>query len=169
MASATGTTGRASKVKAGNIEQNLCTSSGSSHSINIYGPQSPTRMTNERILKLAGAFHVLHSVNVLFHPGPSSGPRGERGYTPKGIHESSDVAMNSRVILKRPRVQTSGIPPFAKSAKVGAPERHVLGREETRSLLVRVQGWVQTVCAGRGVESAFLLGARRPQILHNTA
>src|SRR5580700_7610837 len=57
MASATGMMGRASNVKAGNIEQNLCTSSGSSHSINMYPPQSPTRMTNDWILKLAGAFH----------------------------------------------------------------------------------------------------------------
>src|SRR5947209_11193584 len=66
MASATGTTGRASKVKAGNIEQNLCTSSGSSHSINIYPPQSPTRMTNDSILKLAGAFHGLKTSRIRF-------------------------------------------------------------------------------------------------------
>src|ERR1700759_4050163 len=66
MASATGMTGRASKVKAGNIEQNLCTSSGSSHSINIYPPQSPTRMTNARILKLAGAFHGLKTSRIRF-------------------------------------------------------------------------------------------------------
>src|SRR5882757_8535043 len=66
MASATGTTGRASNVKAGNIEQNLCTSSGSSHSINMYPPQSPTRMTNDRILKLAGAFHGLKTSKIRF-------------------------------------------------------------------------------------------------------
>src|SRR5215831_11022139 len=66
MASATGTTGRASNVKAGNIEQNLCTSSGSSHSINIYPPQSPTRMTNDSILKLAGAFHGLKTSRIRF-------------------------------------------------------------------------------------------------------
>src|SRR5207248_10693203 len=66
MASATGTTGRASKVKAGNIEQNLCTSSGSSHSINIYPPQSPTRITNDSILKLAGAFHGLKTSKIRF-------------------------------------------------------------------------------------------------------
>src|SRR6266851_1520938 len=66
MASATGTTGRASNVKAGNIEQNLCTSSGSSHSINIYPPQSPTRMTNDSILKLAGALHGLKTSRIRF-------------------------------------------------------------------------------------------------------
>src|SRR5436305_10747609 len=66
MASATGTTGRASNVKAGNIEQNLWTSSGSSHSINIYPPQSPTRMTNDSILKLAGAFHGLKTSRIRF-------------------------------------------------------------------------------------------------------
>src|ERR1039458_5346906 len=66
MASATGTTGRASNVKAGNIEQNLCTSSGSSHSINIYPPQSPTRMTKDSILKLAGAFHGLKTSRIRF-------------------------------------------------------------------------------------------------------
>src|SRR6266496_1423767 len=66
MASATGTTGRASNVKAGNIEQNLCTSSGSSHSINIYPPQSPTRMTNDSILKFAGAFHGLKTSKIRF-------------------------------------------------------------------------------------------------------
>src|SRR5258706_7925871 len=66
MASATGTTGRASNVKAGNIEQNLCTSSGSSHSINIYPPQSPTRMTNDSILKLAGVFHGLKTSRIRF-------------------------------------------------------------------------------------------------------
>src|SRR6266496_4246295 len=66
MASATGTTGRASNVKAGSIEQNLCTSSGSSHSINIYPPQSPTRMTKDSILKLAGAFHGLKTSRILF-------------------------------------------------------------------------------------------------------
>src|SRR6201981_624382 len=66
MASATGTTGRASNVKAGNIEQNLCTSSGSSHSINIYPPQSPTRITNDSILKLAGAFQGLKTSRIRF-------------------------------------------------------------------------------------------------------
>src|SRR5205823_3575033 len=66
MASATGTTGRASNAKAGNIEQNLCTSSGSSHSINIYPPQSPTRMTNDSILKFAGAFHELKTSKIRF-------------------------------------------------------------------------------------------------------
>src|SRR5271163_3902228 len=66
MASATGTTGRASNVKAGSIEQNLCTSSGSSHSINIYPPQSPTRMTNAWILKLAGAFQGLKTSRIRF-------------------------------------------------------------------------------------------------------
>src|ERR1700758_3191311 len=65
-ASATGTTGRASNVKAGNIEQNLCTSSGSSHSINMYPPQSPTRMTNDSILKLAGAFQGLKTSRIRF-------------------------------------------------------------------------------------------------------
>src|SRR5436190_6097748 len=66
MASATGTTGRASNVKAANIEQNLCTSSGSSHSINIYPPQSPTRMTNDSILKFAGAFHGPKTSKIRF-------------------------------------------------------------------------------------------------------
>src|SRR5713226_10298950 len=64
MASATGTTGRASNVKAGSIEQNLCTSSGSSHSINIYPPQSPTRMTKDSILKLSGTFHGLKTSRI---------------------------------------------------------------------------------------------------------
>src|SRR6478752_3755039 len=66
MASATGTTGRASNAKAGSIEQNLCTSSGSSQSINIYPPQSPTRMTNDSILKLAGAFQGLNTSRIRF-------------------------------------------------------------------------------------------------------
>src|SRR6478752_4528110 len=66
MASATGTTGRASNAKAGSIEQNLCTSSGSSQSINIYPPQSPTRMTNDSILKLPGAFHGLKTSRIRF-------------------------------------------------------------------------------------------------------
>src|SRR5690348_7768363 len=81
MASATGTTGRASKVKAGNIEQNLCTWSGSSHSINMYPPQSPTRMTNEWILKLAGAFHGLKTSRIRFCAfSYSSGEPWERSF-----------------------------------------------------------------------------------------
>lgn len=40
-----GITGRASKTNAGSIEQNLWTAAGSSHSSNMYPPQSPTRMT----------------------------------------------------------------------------------------------------------------------------
>jgi hypothetical protein len=56
-ASSTGTTGRASKTNCGNMEQNLCTVSGSSQSTNRWPPQSPTRSTKNDILKLAGAFH----------------------------------------------------------------------------------------------------------------
>ena len=76
-------------------------------STNIYPPQSPTRMTNEWILKLAGAFHGLKTsrirfcafsysvaepcgrsfqvimyctqLNLLFRPGPSCGPRSQQG------------------------------------------------------------------------------------------
>jgi hypothetical protein len=43
--------------------------------------------------------HVLHYVKLLFHPGPSCGPRGEQGYTPVGIAESSDMTKNQRAIL----------------------------------------------------------------------
>src|ERR1017187_8894077 len=127
MASATGTTGRASNVKEGNIEQNLCTSSGSSHSINIYPPQSPTRMTNDWILKLAGAFHGLKTSRIRFcafsysmgepcgrsfqvimycieltssfNRIQSRGLRGRQGYTPGGTRASSDMTKNSRGIL----------------------------------------------------------------------
>ena len=42
-ASATGTTERTSKVKAGSIEQNLWSVNGSSQSTSKYPPQSPTR------------------------------------------------------------------------------------------------------------------------------
>src|SRR5205823_9749237 len=56
-ASATGTTERTSKVKAGSIEQNLWSVNGSSQSTSKYPPQSPTRITKNSILKLAGAFH----------------------------------------------------------------------------------------------------------------
>src|SRR5205085_7471265 len=62
----TGTTGRASNTNAGNIEQNLCTANGSSQSNIIYPPQSPTRMTNNSILKLAGAFHCVKTSSIRF-------------------------------------------------------------------------------------------------------
>jgi hypothetical protein len=42
------------------------------------------------------------------------------------------MTKNSRAIWERPRVQTSGIPPFAKSAKDGAPEQYIFG--ERRNL-----------------------------------
>src|SRR2546423_9672830 len=56
-ASMTGTTGRASNTKAGNIEQNLCTANGSSQSNIIYPPSHPpgsrtTRFYNRRALPL---------------------------------------------------------------------------------------------------------------------
>src|SRR5205085_7444971 len=56
-ASATGITERTSKVKAGSIEQNLWSVNESSQSTSKYPPQSPTRITKNSILKLAGAFH----------------------------------------------------------------------------------------------------------------
>src|SRR4051794_38732375 len=62
----TGTTGRASNTNAGNIEQNLCTANGSSQSSIIYPPQSPTRITNNSILKLAGAFHCVKTSRIRF-------------------------------------------------------------------------------------------------------
>src|SRR5712692_10457933 len=62
----TGTTGRASNTNAGNIEQNLCTANGSSQSNIIYPPQSPTRITNNSILKLAGAFHCVKTSSIRF-------------------------------------------------------------------------------------------------------
>src|SRR6266568_9274702 len=65
-ASMTGTTGRASNTNAGNIEQNLCTANGSSQSNIIYPPQSPTRITNNSILKLAGAFHCVKTSRIRF-------------------------------------------------------------------------------------------------------
>src|SRR3954462_6432300 len=39
---------------------------GSSQSINIYPPQSPTRITNSSILKLSGAFHCVKTSNIRF-------------------------------------------------------------------------------------------------------
>src|SRR6266545_6765506 len=65
-ASITGTTGRASNTKAGRVEQNLCTVNGSSQSTNIYPPQSPTRTTNNSILKLSGAFHCVKTSSIRF-------------------------------------------------------------------------------------------------------
>src|ERR1051326_9501073 len=65
-ASAMGITGRASNTNAGNIEQNLWTAVGSSQSSIIYPPQSPTRMTNNSILKLAGAFHWVKTSKMRF-------------------------------------------------------------------------------------------------------
>src|ERR1041385_1102242 len=65
-ASAIGITGRASNTNAGNIEQNLWTAVGSSQSSIIYPPQSPTRMTNNSILKLAGAFHWVKTSRMRF-------------------------------------------------------------------------------------------------------
>src|SRR5271154_3170332 len=65
-ASMTGTTGRASNTNAGNIEQNLWTANGSSQSNIIYPPQSPTRITNNSILKLAGAFHCVKTSRIRF-------------------------------------------------------------------------------------------------------
>jgi len=56
-ASSTGITGCTWKTNAGSIEQNLCIVTGSSHSINMCPPHSPTRITKNSILKLAGAFH----------------------------------------------------------------------------------------------------------------
>src|SRR2546430_17673628 len=63
-ASMTGTTGRASDTKAGNIEQNLCTANGSSQSNIIYPPQSPTRITNNSILKLAGGLPCVKTTRI---------------------------------------------------------------------------------------------------------
>src|SRR3981081_2376580 len=65
-ASMTGTTGRASKTKAGSVEQNLWTVNGSSQSPNISPPQSPTRTTNISILKLSGAFHCVKTSRIRF-------------------------------------------------------------------------------------------------------
>src|SRR5204863_8323195 len=65
-ASSIGITGRTSKTNAGNIEQNLWTRVGSSQSSIIYPPQSPTRMTNNSILKLAGAFHWVKTSRIRF-------------------------------------------------------------------------------------------------------
>src|SRR2546423_4016501 len=65
-ASSIGITGRASKTKAGNIEQNLWTAVGSSQSSIIYPPQSPTRITNSSILKLGGAFHCVKTSKIRF-------------------------------------------------------------------------------------------------------
>src|SRR3981081_4635079 len=65
-ASSIGITGRASKTNAGSIEQNLWTAVGSSQSSNIYPPQSPTRITNNSILKLPGAFHCVKTSRIRF-------------------------------------------------------------------------------------------------------
>src|SRR3981081_1735319 len=65
-ASSIGITGRASKTNAGSIEQNLWTAVGSSQSSIIYPPQSPTRITNNSILKLAGAFHCVKTSRIRF-------------------------------------------------------------------------------------------------------
>src|SRR5437764_15237777 len=62
----TGTTGRASNTNAAHIAQNLCTANGSSQSSIIYPPQSPTRITNNSILKLAGAFHCVKTSSIRF-------------------------------------------------------------------------------------------------------
>ena len=56
-ASSTVMTGRTSKTNAGSIEQNLWMVTGSSHSTSMCPPHSPTRITKNSILKLAGAFH----------------------------------------------------------------------------------------------------------------
>src|SRR3954447_24774289 len=39
---------------------------GSSQSSNIYPPQSPTRITNNSILKLSGAFHCVKTSSMRF-------------------------------------------------------------------------------------------------------
>src|SRR5215208_6803969 len=39
---------------------------GSSQSSNIYPPQSPTRITNNSILKLSGAFHCVKTSSIGF-------------------------------------------------------------------------------------------------------
>src|SRR6476646_11165199 len=65
-ASSIGITGRASKTNAGSIEQNLWTAAGSSQSSNIYPPQSPTRITNNSILKLPGGFHCVKTSRIRF-------------------------------------------------------------------------------------------------------
>src|SRR5690349_5066292 len=65
-ASSIGITGRASKTNAGNNEQNLWTAVGSSQSSIIYPPQSPTRITNNSILKLEGAFHWVKTSKIRF-------------------------------------------------------------------------------------------------------
>src|SRR5579864_8706109 len=65
-ASSTRMTGCASNTNAGSIEQNLCTVSGSSHSTNIWPPHSPTRITKNSILKLAGAFHWPNTSRIRF-------------------------------------------------------------------------------------------------------
>src|SRR5204863_2589669 len=60
------TTGPASNTRASSIEQNLSTANGSSQSNIIYPPQSPTRITNNSILKLAGAFHCVKTSRIRF-------------------------------------------------------------------------------------------------------
>src|SRR5438477_12659601 len=65
-ASMTGITGRASNTKEGRVEQNLWTVNGSSQSTDIYPPQSPTRTTNNSILKLSGAFHWVNTSSIRF-------------------------------------------------------------------------------------------------------
>src|SRR4029453_10415486 len=65
-ASSTVMTGRASNTKAGSIEQNLGMFTGSSHSTSICPPHSPTRITKNSILKLAGAFHWPNTSRIRF-------------------------------------------------------------------------------------------------------
>jgi len=127
MASATGTTGRASNVKAGNNRTELM------HfqrviTFHQHIPAPITDANDERMdleigWRLPGAKdlkdsllrifvlkgralltfvpgdHVLHAGNLLVHPGPSCGLPGEQRYTPVGVPKSSHITRNSSGIL----------------------------------------------------------------------
>src|SRR5205085_11231809 len=65
-ASSTGMTGWTSNTNDGSIEQNLWIVTRSSHSISMWPPHSPTRMTKKSILKLLGAFHWPNTSRIRF-------------------------------------------------------------------------------------------------------
>ena len=59
-------TGCTVNTKAGSIEQNLWMVTGSSQSISIWPPHSPTRITKKSILKWSGFFHWPNTSRIRF-------------------------------------------------------------------------------------------------------
>src|SRR5438477_1067879 len=116
---------------------------GSSQSSNIYPPQSPTRITNNSILKLSGAFHCVKTSSMRFCAfSYSTGEPCERSdqlsiYF-KGILPVRAEIPGTTVILDQPALR--GWVSFYKSV-IGRSLSFQATRSMSRRILPSVTFW----------------------------